>query len=680
MISLLSKCLVMLVLCTASFSAEIWQSSLQELEQKANSGDKAAQIFLSDRFNQAYLGSSINYNKAHFWNEKALENDNSGISLSIEASMLEYGLGCKKDTLSAIKLFSQALPLLLKSSETGLAPAQFYLGLIYQHGWGTKIDGQKAFELYKKSAAQNYGPAQFNVGICFLSGIGVPKDSIEAFKWFSSSAEQKLARAQNMVGACYDHGIGIQEDLSIAFNWYLKAAKSGLDQAQYNLGLCYLDGRGITKDLAEAENWFAKAAEQGHAQSQVILGLAYHDGWGVSKDVSQSFIWYSKAADQGFADGQFFVGKCYLKGEGVARSQLAARKWFELAIKNDHPRQIQQDAQEYFDYCSSYSDSLLDSYSGYYSLTNEPNLKGTIICKQLSLTHFAFCLMMNTTNGNRIDFIEDTLTFINSTQAVFNKQNENSSPCTLTVSFSSKHLTISGIGCSYYGWIDLQGQFNKSETINLFGANGFSKYSSAATKLNKAFRDLSNAYLAKIKESAKLLEVKSQPTSIKLKGFFIGMSKTDLLNLVNSKYSGIFGQLIVNPASDSMHIKDAVYVITGSSNDVLFAFDNSQLLIYLFWPESYVNGLFNVEDLSPEQFVQEIVNSYNIPKMDHHSENLAAVVAGLTLNYWEYTSKDGVRLRINDTCLGSVMGMVMTVNGKGLHLERVPTHLERGFD
>lgn len=172
-------------------------------------------------------------------------------------------------------------------------------------------------------------------------------------------------------------------------------------------------------------------------------------------------------------------------------------------------------------------------------------------------------------------------------------------------------------------------------------------------------------------------KIKSQPSSIKIKGFFIGMSIDDAIDLINTKYPSIFG--LPNIESYSGNIKRGAYII-NSLNKSYFVFDSSKLLIKLFWPEDIVNQLFNVEDLSAEQFAQEFVNSYDVPKMDAHSDNNSVGIAASAQSYWEYISKDAIRLRIFGPGEGSALGFFFTFKGKDILLERALLRRDRSFD
>ena len=169
----------------------------------------------------------------------------------------------------------------------------------------------------------------------------------------------------------------------------------------------------------------------------------------------------------------------------------------------------------------------------------------------------------------------------------------------------------------------------------------------------------------------------SQPTSIKFKGFYIGMSISDAYILIYQSFSSIFGPMKLKEYNGG--VKDAAYAIETNENST-FLFDKSKLLIKLYWSKDIVNQMFNVFDMSAEQFAQEFVNSYGIPKMDVGSDAGSAIIAAASVQFWEYISSDGVHLRIFGSGQAVILGFPISLEGKDLLLEKVPTRAARSFD
>ena len=81
-------------------------------------------------------------------------------------------------------------------AKRGDADAQYYVGMGYEEGRGTKKDMKKALEWYSKSAEQGHYGAQFKVGAFHEYGYGVKKDIKTAFEWYKKSAENGSSMAK----------------------------------------------------------------------------------------------------------------------------------------------------------------------------------------------------------------------------------------------------------------------------------------------------------------------------------------------------------------------------------------------------------------------------------------------------------------------------------------------------
>ena len=81
-------------------------------------------------------------------------------------------------------------------AKRGDPDAQYYVGMGYEEGRGTKKDMKKAYEWYSKSAEQGHYGAQYKVGVFHEYGYGVKKDIKTAFEWYKKSAENGSTMAK----------------------------------------------------------------------------------------------------------------------------------------------------------------------------------------------------------------------------------------------------------------------------------------------------------------------------------------------------------------------------------------------------------------------------------------------------------------------------------------------------
>ena len=119
--------------------------------------------------------------------------------------------------------YAGAYPWLRKAAKGGLAVAQYALGCLYLHGWGTEQDTRKAAYWCKKSAHAGFPPAQFLLAEEYKHGVGVAQNSRLAFHWFHKAAVQNLSQAQCALGIAYFSGQGVAQNYRKAFAWFHKA-------------------------------------------------------------------------------------------------------------------------------------------------------------------------------------------------------------------------------------------------------------------------------------------------------------------------------------------------------------------------------------------------------------------------------------------------------------------------
>lgn len=121
----------------------------------------------------------------------------------------------------------------------------------------------------KAIADSDYAPAQFYMGKLYESGQrGVTKNLVEARRWTTKAAINGEPRGMHNLALYYFEGTGGPQDLASAARWFKKAAELGVGDSQYNLGLLYQAGSGVPRDLGEAYKWFSIAAAGGDAAAR----------------------------------------------------------------------------------------------------------------------------------------------------------------------------------------------------------------------------------------------------------------------------------------------------------------------------------------------------------------------------------------------------------------------------
>jgi localization factor PodJL len=120
------------------------------------------------------------------------------------------------------------VPLLQRAAELGYAPAEFYLGKLYENGEsGVAKNPILARQWTERAAAAGERRAMHNLALFYFDGIGGQKDLIQAAAWFRKAADLGLVDSQYNLGRLYEQGFGVQRDLIQAYKWYTIAAKAG---------------------------------------------------------------------------------------------------------------------------------------------------------------------------------------------------------------------------------------------------------------------------------------------------------------------------------------------------------------------------------------------------------------------------------------------------------------------
>ncbi len=156
---------------------------------------------------------------------------------------------------------------LAEAANSGLASAQFEMGVRLADGRGMSQDAQAARLWLEKAANQNLAPAQYRLGAMLERGIGGAKDIKRAQELYSKAAAQGHVRAMHNMGVMNAEGADGKPDYAVAASWFRKAAEFGLRDSQYNLAILFARGMGVEKNLQVSWAWFTAATAQGDADS-----------------------------------------------------------------------------------------------------------------------------------------------------------------------------------------------------------------------------------------------------------------------------------------------------------------------------------------------------------------------------------------------------------------------------
>jgi localization factor PodJL len=125
---------------------------------------------------------------------------------------------------------------LKRAANLGFAPAQFYLGRLYESGAAGVAKDMGEARRWTQRAAQGGDPAaMYNLASYLYAGDGGPKDPAGAVEWFRKAAERGVVNSQYNLAQLYETGHGVSKNLAEAYKWYLVAAAAGDPESKANV-------------------------------------------------------------------------------------------------------------------------------------------------------------------------------------------------------------------------------------------------------------------------------------------------------------------------------------------------------------------------------------------------------------------------------------------------------------
>jgi uncharacterized protein len=148
----------------------------------------------------------------------------------------------------------------------------------YRSGWGTKIDGERAFYWAKKAAQTGFPPGVAELGFCYEEGIGTEISIGMALEKLRCAAEGGYSMAGLHLAIQYASGAPYGSSVYEAVRYAEMAFKSGEPYAAHLVGTWYEEGTFLQKDWIAAGSWYKKAAGQGSQLACIRLAMAYKNG------------------------------------------------------------------------------------------------------------------------------------------------------------------------------------------------------------------------------------------------------------------------------------------------------------------------------------------------------------------------------------------------------------------
>ena len=158
----------------------------------------------------------------------------------------------------------EKLPTALRNAAAkGQPAAEFEVGMRLLDGKAGPQNTGDGIAWLERAAKSGIVPAHFRLGGIYEKGLGVRKDLSAARSHYIAAAERGHAKAMHNLAVLYAEGIDGKPDYNNAATWFRRAAARGIADSQFNLGILFARGIGVDQNLAESYKWFALAAIQG---------------------------------------------------------------------------------------------------------------------------------------------------------------------------------------------------------------------------------------------------------------------------------------------------------------------------------------------------------------------------------------------------------------------------------
>lgn len=266
-------------------------------------------------------------------------------------------------------MYSVAFEEFLALANKNNADAQYYVGYMYQYGYGVENDYKKAKKWYEKAITKNQANAYYQLGYLYENSLGIrynAKNLETAVKLFEkASLYGNSAEAQNELGKIYI-GYFYGFNYAKAKEWFEKSAGQGYGEAQVALYLMYSFAE---NDATTANKWFEKFKND--AKAQYSLGLFYEFGnfgtYWFEKDLQEAAKWYEKSAAQGYPQAVEALNRIAedLEKIKIKTSKTNVENYIDLGKKANDAEKYTE-AFGYFQKAADMGNSTAQSWLGYY--------------------------------------------------------------------------------------------------------------------------------------------------------------------------------------------------------------------------------------------------------------------------------------------------------------------------
>ena len=215
----------------------------------------------------------------------------------------------------------------------------YYLGHMYDYGYGVEVDYEQAIEYLTFAADADYGKAQYALGCLYYQGDGVEQDKDKAKEYFEKAIENGCVEAyEGLAMFAYEEG-----DYETEFTYHQKVIDNGTEpdlvaMSMLNMAEMYEEGDYVEKDEKKAFELIEKAVELNYNQAYYEMAVAYHAGIGVDFDFDKAQELYQLAADRDYLYAIYQIAENYRIGFNGYLDYDKALEYYEKAAKKNHIR------------------------------------------------------------------------------------------------------------------------------------------------------------------------------------------------------------------------------------------------------------------------------------------------------------------------------------------------------
>ena len=241
-------------------------------------------------------------------------------------AMIYYDMPDNKGDEQAFRWFS-------KSADLGDSLGLYYLAVMYENGFGTNVDKQKAWDLYLASADQKFSPAYRKIAQLIEEGEAPASFTGRELEYYIKAAERNDIDAIHDVIRFLENDPDRQKEL---FSWCQRGAQLNDGKCICKLGKLYFYGMGTEMDEFKAMNCFRKAETMEIPEAYYFLGLAYCEAKGVvSPNIQKAEEYFRKAAEAGYSDAIKAIAELYMQS-GQENGYEKAIEYLKTIAEGEH--------------------------------------------------------------------------------------------------------------------------------------------------------------------------------------------------------------------------------------------------------------------------------------------------------------------------------------------------------